>query len=146
MSVNKVILIGRLGKDPEGKHSSSGVTIVNFSIATSERFKDQSGEWTTKAEWHNIVCFGKTAENALNYLAKGSECYIEGKLQTSSWDDKEGNKKYKTEIVANTIQFLGGKKEPVQSTAKQIADILDQQLGLASRLQIDMDDDQIPFD
>jgi single-strand DNA-binding protein len=108
--VNKVILLGRLGRDPEIK-DAKGVAIANFSIATSKSWKDESGEKKEKTEWHNIVCFKKTAELAGKYLTKGRQVYIEGELQTRSWDDKEtGAKKYKTEVVAHNLQFIGDSK------------------------------------
>lgn len=109
-SVNRVTLLGRLGRDPETK-DANGTAICNFSIATSKKWKDDSGEKQEKTEWHNIVCFRKTAELAGKYLAKGRQVYIEGELQTRSWDDKEtGAKKYKTEIVAHSLQFIGDSK------------------------------------
>lgn len=108
--LNKVMLIGRLGQDPELK-DAKGIQIANFSIATSKSWKDDSGQKQEKTEWHNIVAFRKTAELAGKYLTKGRQCYIEGELQTRSWDDeKTGTKKYKTEIIANNIQFLGDGK------------------------------------
>lgn len=117
--VNKVILIGRLGKDPELK-DVSGTSICNFSIATSDEWKDDSGEKQEKTEWHDIVAFRKTAEIAGKYLTKGREVYIEGKLQTRSWDDKEtGVKKYRTEIVAHNVQFIGSKNDNQQTTTTE---------------------------
>ena len=108
MSVNKVMLIGRLGKDPELKYTPSGAGVCNFSIATSESWMDKSGQKQERTEWHRIVVWGKLAELSNQYLAKGRQCFVEGKLQTRSWEDQQGNKKYTTEILANTIQFLGG--------------------------------------
>lgn len=105
-SVNKVILIGNLGKDPEFKYTPSGQPVATFSIATTERFADKNGQRQERTEWHNIVVWGKLAELVNQYLKKGRSAYIEGRITTRSWDDKDGNKKYKTEIVANTIQFL----------------------------------------
>lgn len=116
--VNKVILLGRLGRDPELK-DANGVQIANFSIATSKQWKDDGGEKKEKTEWHNIVCFRKTAELASKYLTKGRQVYIEGELQTRSWDDKEtGAKKYKTEIVAHSLQFVGDNKQTSESTGQ----------------------------
>jgi len=110
-SVNKVILIGNLGKDPEVKYTPGGVAVAKFSLATNERFKDKSGEWQDRTEWHNIVAWQRLAEIAGEYLKKGRTVYIEGRLQTSSWDDKEtGQKKYKTEIVAHDLVLLGGRE------------------------------------
>jgi single-strand DNA-binding protein len=111
-SVNKVILIGNLGKDPEVKYTPSGTAFAKFSLATNERFKDKSGEWQDRTEWHNIVAWQRLAEIVGEYVKKGSKLYIEGRLQTSSWDDKEsGQKKYKTEIVANDLVLLSGRGE-----------------------------------
>lgn len=107
-SVNKVILIGNLGKDPEVRHLESGVAVANFSIATSESFKDRNtGEKKTQTDWHNIVMWRGLAEVAEKYLKKGSSVYIEGKLKTRSWDDKEGNTRYTTEVVADNMTMLG---------------------------------------
>ena len=108
-SVNKVILIGTLGKDPELKYTPQGTAVTKFSMATNESFKDkQSGEWKERTEWHNIVCWQRTAEVAAEYLKKGRKVYIEGRLTTRSWDDKEtGQKKYMTEVVANDLVLLG---------------------------------------
>jgi single-strand DNA-binding protein len=108
-SVNKVILIGNLGKDPEVKYTPSGTAVAKFSLATNERYKDKSGEWQDRTEWHNIVAWQRTAEIAGEYLKKGRSVYIEGRLQTRSWDDKEtGQKKYMTEIVVSDLVLLGG--------------------------------------
>ena len=109
MSVNKVILLGNLGKDPELKYTPTQTAVCTFSIATSERRKDQAGNWTDKTEWHNIVSYGKTAENSHKFLKKGRQVFIDGKIQTRKWQDKEGKDRYMTEIIANTIQFIGGK-------------------------------------
>ncbi|MEW5974711.1 MAG: single-stranded DNA-binding protein [Acidobacteriota bacterium] len=106
-SVNKVILIGRLGKDPEVKYTQGGTPIARFSIATDEVWKDQSGEKQQKTEWHNIVAWSKLAEICGQYLAKGKQVYIEGRLQTRSWEDKEGNKRYTTEVRADQMVMLG---------------------------------------
>jgi single-strand DNA-binding protein len=109
-SVNKVILIGRLGKDPETRFTSGGTGVCNFSLATDESWKDASGEKQQKTEWHNIVVWKKLAEVCQEYLKKGSLVYLEGKLQTRSWEDKEsGAKRYTTEIVANTMRMLSSK-------------------------------------
>src|SRR5437868_3737311 len=110
-SVNKVILIGTLGKDPELKYTPQGTAVTKFSMATNESYKDkQSGEWKERTEWHNIVCWQRTAEVAAEYLKKGRKVYIEGRLTTRSWDDKEtGQKKYMTEVVANDLVLLGDK-------------------------------------
>ena len=108
--VNKVILLGNVGKDPEMRATAGGMQIASFTLATAERTKGQDGQWTDKTEWHNLVAFQRTAEIVRDYVKKGSQLYIEGKIQTRSWDDKEsGQKKYKTEILVNDLQLLGGR-------------------------------------
>lgn len=106
-TVNKVILIGRLGKDPEVKYTQGGTAIARFSLATDEFWKDQNGERQQRTEWHNIVAWDKLADICGQYLTKGKQVYIEGKLQTRSWEDKEGNKRYTTEIRADNMVMLG---------------------------------------
>ena len=108
--INKVILIGRLGKDPEVRYTQDGMQITNFSMATSEYGKSKSGERVERTEWHSVATFGKTAEFCGNYLGKGRLVFCEGRLQTRSWDDKEGKKHYKTEVVATTIRLLESKQ------------------------------------
>jgi single-strand DNA-binding protein len=108
MSVNKVILVGNLGKDPEVRYTQTGSAVANFSIATSEQWNDRDGKRQERTEWHNIVVWGKQAETCGQYLAKGRQVYVEGSIRTRSYDDKSGNKRYVTEIVAQRIQFLGG--------------------------------------
>jgi single-strand DNA-binding protein len=111
-SVNKVILLGNVGKDPEIKSTASGVAVATFSIATSERFKDKSGAWQDRTEWHNLVAYQRLAEIVRDYVKKGSKLYIEGRLQTSSWDDKTtGQKKYRTEIIIHDLSLLSGRGE-----------------------------------
>lgn len=111
-SVNKVILIGNLGKDPEIKYTPSGTPVAKFSLATNERYKDKSGEWQDRTEWHNIVAWQRLAEIVGEYVKKGSKLYIEGRLQTSSWEDKQsGEKKYRTEIVVSDLVLLSGRGE-----------------------------------
>ncbi len=110
-SVNKVILVCNLGRDPEVSMISSGQKVAKFSIATTERYQDQQGNKQEKTEWHNIVAWKRLAEIIEQYVKKGTAVYIEGKLQTSSWDDDQGNKKYKTEIIANNLQMLGGRED-----------------------------------
>ena len=107
--INKVILVGNLGKDPDVRYMPSGSQVTNVTIATSESWKDkQSGESKERTEWHNVVFFNRLAEIAGQYLKKGSQCYIEGSLRTRKWQDKEGKDRYTTEIVANEMQMLGG--------------------------------------
>ncbi len=108
--INKVILIGHLGQDPEVRALPSGSSIANLRIATTESWKDkQSGEFKEQTEWHTVVLFGRTAEVAAEYLKKGSQVYIEGRLRTRKWQDKTGNDRYSTEIVGNDMQMLGGR-------------------------------------
>lgn len=111
--VNKVILVGNLGKDPETRYMPSGKPVTSFSIATSESWTDrQSGDKQERTEWHNIVLFDKLAEIAAEYLRKGSQVYVEGSLRTRKWQDKEGKDRYTTEIVARDMQMLGGRSGP----------------------------------
>jgi single-strand DNA-binding protein len=108
-SLNRVQLIGHLGKDPEIKYTPQGTAVAKVTIATNERFKDKSGEWQDRTEWHNVVLWQRLAEIAGEYLKKGRQVFVEGRLQTRSWDDKQtGQKKYMTEIVANDLILLGG--------------------------------------
>jgi single-strand DNA-binding protein len=110
-SVNKVILVGNVGKDPEIRFASAGNPVANFTLATSERFKDKSGEFQERTEWHNLVAWQRLAEIVRDYVKKGSKLYIEGRIQTRSWDDKDGQKHYKTEIVVNDLVLLSGRTE-----------------------------------
>ena len=108
-SLNKVMLIGNLGKDPEVRYTTSGKAVASFSLATSEKFKNASGEWEEKTEWHNVVLWGRQAEIAGEYLAKGKTVYIEGRLQTRKWQDKDGRDRWSTEVVGDRMQMLGGR-------------------------------------
>lgn len=116
--VNKVILIGRLGRDPETRFTSGGNAIANVSLATSESWKDKAGEKQEKTEWHRIVFFGRQAEVVSEYLNKGSQIYVEGRLQTKKWQDKDGNDKYTTEVIASSFQMLDGKPGATSSKPK----------------------------
>ena len=108
--INKAILVGRLGSDPEVRYTPSGVAVANFNIATSEEWKDKdTGEKKERTEWHRIVAWSKLGEICGEYLSKGRQVYVEGRIQTRSWEDRDGNKRYTTEIVASDIQFLGGR-------------------------------------
>jgi single-strand DNA-binding protein len=109
--INKAIIIGNLGADPEVRYTQGGQAVASFNLATSETYTDKAGERQEKTEWHRIVAWGKLAELCGEYLKKGRQAYIEGRLQTRQWDDKDGNKRYTTEIVANVVQFLGGRAE-----------------------------------
>jgi len=108
MSVNMAILVGNLGKDPEVRFTQTGRAVANFSIATSEQWTGQDGNRQERTEWHNIVVWGKQAESCGQYLSKGRQVFVQGSIRTRSYDDKEGNKRYITEIVAQRVQFLGG--------------------------------------
>jgi single-strand DNA-binding protein len=143
-SLNKAMLIGRLGQDPEVRYTQSNTAVANFSLATNERFKDRNGENQERTEWHRIVAWGRTAEICQEYLNKGSLVYIEGPIQTREWEDKDGQKKYTTEVKALTMQMLdsrgdspmGGGNSSAPKKSAQTADI-DSSFD-------DMDDD-LPF-
>ena len=107
--VNKVLLIGRLGKDPEVRYTPDGMMVTNFTMATDEQRKDKNGQKIQRTEWHRIVTFGKLAEICSSYLSKGKLIFIEGRIQTKSWEDKDGNKRSSTEIIANNMQMLDSK-------------------------------------
>lgn len=117
MSINKVILVGNVGKDPEVRHLDSETAVANFSLATKETYTNKNGEKVENTEWHNIVCWRRLAALAENYIRKGSQLYVEGRIRTRSFDGQDGTKKYITEIYADTIQLLG-KKEPQAETGK----------------------------
>jgi single-strand DNA-binding protein len=119
--INKVILVGNVGRDPEVRTTPSGQQVAKFSLATSENFTSKAGEKQERTEWHNIVVWGKLADLCKQYVQKGRQIYVEGRLQTSSWNDPQGNKKYRTEIVAQTVQFLGrpGERQSVPEGAPQ---------------------------
>ena len=119
--VNKVILVGNLGKDPEVKYLDSGVAVANFSLATSESYKNKEGERVNQTEWHNIVLWRGLAEVAEKWLKKGSSVYIEGKIKTRKWEDKDGNTRYNTEILADNMTMLGSKpaSEPATPTTSE---------------------------
>ena len=110
-TVNKVIIIGRLGQDPDMRYAPSGTAIASFSAATNHRMRDSDGNWNDQTEWHNIKTFGKQAEFVGEYLKKGRTVFVEGRLQTSNWEDKNGQRHYKTEIIASDIQMIGGRSE-----------------------------------
>jgi len=138
--VNKVILIGRLGADPELRYTPSGSAVANFRMATSERWTDKAGEKQERTEWHRIVAWGRTGEICGEYLHKGSQVYIEGRLQTRSWEDRDGNKRYTTEVVALTMQMLdaagdAGKRGKAESTEERFPE--EEPIGVP--------EDDIPF-
>lgn len=115
--INKVIIVGRLGNDPEVKTIGNGQTVTRISVATSEQWSDKDGKKQEKTEWHRIVTWGKLAEICGKHLSKGRQVYVEGRLQTNSWEDQQGQKRYSTEIVANTVQFLGAPSDREQSSS-----------------------------
>jgi single-strand DNA-binding protein len=149
-SVNKVILIGNLGADPETRYLPSGDAVTNIRIATTDTWKDKSGEKQEHTEWHRVAFFGKTAEIAGEYLKKGSPVYIEGRIRTRKWQDKEGQERYSTEIVADRMQLLGGRagggesmaREPVGASASASAPKGTARKGGGA---FDEMDDDIPF-
>lgn len=115
--VNKVILVGNLGKDPEVRHLENGAAVANFSIATTESYKDKNGNRQDQTEWHNIVLWRGLAQIAEKYLRKGSQIYVEGKLRTRNWQDKDGNTRYTTEIVGDNMTMLGGRNNSTNNEA-----------------------------
>ena len=120
-SVNKAILMGRLGKDPELNYIPSGQSVAKFTMATNRSYKDKSGEWKEETDWHNIVAWGKLGETCAQYLAKGRQAYVEGRIRTRSWEDREGNKRTTTEIVANEVVFLDSRGEAAPEAASRAA-------------------------
>lgn len=135
-SVNKAILIGNLGKDPEIRYVPSGQAVTTFSIATTEKWRDKEGQMQERTDWHNIVCWRRLAEIANEYLKKGNPVYIEGKIQNRSYDDKDGNKRYISEIVAQRLQLLGGRPEGTQAP---------QQEAEQPAPDVSTDDEDLPF-
>ena len=117
-SVNKVILVGNLGRDPETRYTTSGDAVTNIRLATTDTWKDKNGEKQERTEWHNIVFYGRQAEIAGEYLKKGRQIYVEGRLQTRKWQDKEGQDRYTTEIIADRMQMLGGREGGAQPPAE----------------------------
>lgn len=150
--INKSILVGNVGKNPEVKHLDSGSTVASFSLATSETYKDKNGERQKQTEWHNIVFWGKTAEVVEKYITKGMLVYIEGKITTRKWQDKDGNDRYTTEIIGQKLQMLGkstgevseGKQNatsnPVMTEKQKKAEELKRQLAA-----LNDDDSELPF-
>jgi len=149
MSVNKVIILGRLGQDPELKYTPGGMAVCNFTVATSESWADKAGQKQERTEWHRIVVWGKLAELCNQYLTKGRQAFIEGSLQTRSWDDKNGGKRYTTEIVAKTVQFIGGQagvgapKENNQGAPAYDTSMVNQEYDISTDTNFTADD--IPF-
>ena len=140
-SVNKVILVGNVGQDPEVKYTASGVPVAKLSLATSERFKDKNDAWQDRTEWHSVVAWQRLAEIVGEYVRKGSKLYIEGKLQTSTWEDEQsGEKKYRTEIVARDIVLLGARDNGEQGRNERGSDE-----SQAEPTPVGVGDTDIPF-
>lgn len=157
-NVNKAIIIGRLGVDPELRQTQSGSAVCNLRIATSENWTDQSGEKQERTEWHRVTVFGRQAENCKEYLEKGRLVYVEGRIQTRKWEDKEGNDRYTTEIVAHSVQFLGGRNDNTGGGGQSYDSSYDQtpkssgggsksssKSGGGNDFNQSFDDDDIPF-
>lgn len=153
-SVNKVILIGRLGQDPELRYTPNQTAVCTMRMATNDRRRSQDGEWTEHTEWHTVVTFGKVAENSAQYLQKGRMAYIEGRLQTRKYQDQDGKDKYWTEIIANTVQFLGGRSDgmemergpaPQAGAGAPVAAASKDSIQSSVGQTVSFDDDDIPF-
>lgn len=151
-SVNKVILIGNLGRDPEMKYTPGGQAVTRLGLATNERWKDKNGEFQERTEWHTVVCWGKLAETASQYLTKGQSVYIEGRLQTRNWEDKENKKHYSTEIIANEMVMLGGRGGGQSRDAARAAgagsgpgEPYSQESGTPPAVEGGITDDDVPF-
>ncbi|MGA3048712.1 MAG: single-stranded DNA-binding protein [Terracidiphilus sp.] len=155
-SVNKVILLGNVGKDPEIRSTPGGTMVATFGLATTDRQKDAQGSWQDRTEWHNLVAFGRTAEIVRDYVKKGNKLYIEGALRTSSWDDKQsGQKRYKTEIIVNDLSLLSGREDGSSSGGySRSASSSSSSAGFDQRApaspddytqQTEISDDDIPF-
>jgi len=138
-SINKAILIGNLGKDPELRYTPSGQAVASFSIATTRKWRDKEGQSQEQTEWHNIIVWGKQAENANEYLQKGRSVYIEGRIQNRSYEDKDGNKRYISEVVAQTVQSLGSKGDKSNATEQS------QKPPSDTPPEVSSDDDDLPF-
>lgn len=149
--INKVILIGNLGKDPEVKQLDSGSSVGRFSLATNESYKDKSGEWQNLTEWHNVVVWRNLAERAERSLKKGSLVYVEGKITTRKWQDKEGNDRYSTEVVANTFRLMEKRESSDSSSFAPLPTSKDETLSTAATpkpeqaVNTKVEDDDLPF-
>ncbi len=159
MGVNRVFLLGNLGADPELRYTTSQHPVCTLRVATGERRRNAEGEWVDHTEWHSVVAWGKTAENCSQYLNKGSQVFVEGRIQTRKWQDQEGKDRYKTEIVAANVQFVGRRGESGLSSNIEVAPAEGEQFGgfdappaaeakpkgKASSAEVTFDDDDIPF-
>ena len=142
--INKVILVGRLGRDPELRYTPSGTAVANFSVATDERWSSAGGEAQSRTEWHNIVVWSKLAEICNQYLTKGRLVFIEGRIQTRDWEDKDGNKRRTTEIVASDMKMLGGRRENAPGGQTVPAET-ESPSESSSDMEVGITDDDIPF-
>lgn len=146
MSVNKAILVGNVGNDPEVKYLEGGTAVAKFSLATTENYKNRAGERVSQTEWHNIVAWRQLAEVIEKYITKGKQLYVEGRITNRSWEDKDGNKRYITEIVAQTIQMLGKKGDDESASTTQSSTV-----SSASKVdkpqveELESEDDDLPF-
>jgi single-strand DNA-binding protein len=140
--VNKVILVGNLGGDPTMRYTPNGTAVVNFNVATTEKFTNKAGERESRTEWHRVVAWSKLAEICNEYLKKGKQVYIEGRLQTRSWEDQSGQKKYTTEVVANSMVMLGRAGDTPMDVPSQSQDFPAEEAGAAAQTG---DDDDLPF-
>ena len=164
MSLNKAMLIGNVGRDPEVRYleGNNGAKVATFTLATTERYRDRNGETRENTEWHNIVTWRNTADVVEKYVRKGTQLYIEGRIRTRSWDDQSGNKRYTTEIIADTLQLLGKKsdnpaaqggypqpqqtyQQPAQQTYQQPAQPIQQKPAAAPQVEDPFSDDDLPF-
>lgn len=147
-SVNKVILVGNVGKDPEVKLLPSGMSVANFTLATNERFKDKSGEFQERTEWHSLVAYQRLSEIVRDYVKKGSKLYAEGRIQTRSWDDKDNQKHYKTEIVVSDLVLLSGRGDGESGGSSRSGSSWDQRQPAPADDVVqgtEITDDDIPF-
>ncbi len=144
-SLNKAMIIGRLGQDPEVRYTQSNTAVANMSIATSERYKDSQGEWKENTEWHRVVAWGRTAEICQEYLKKGSQVYIEGPIQTRKWEDKDGQTRYTTEIKALTMTMLDSKGSGGGNASQKPQDSKPVSSSVDLNEDLDDIDDDLPF-
>lgn len=152
MSLNKVLLLGHLGSDPELRYTNNQTAVCNMSIATNDRRKGADGQWADFTEWHRVVAFGKTAENCSNFLKKGRQVFIDGRIQTRKWQDQDGKDRYSTEIIANAVQFVGGAKGEGGMNIERSSSSMGAPAGNMGEIDmsalgqsVSFDDDDIPF-
>ena len=146
--INRVILVGRLGRDPEMRQTGTGTPVVNFSVATDRVWKNKNGEQEKQTEWHKIIAWGRLAEICNEYLTKGKQVYIEGRLQTNEWEDKDGNKRYTTEVVANEMKMLGTRSEEGYTSPSEQASSHtspSEQASKGGEMDSGLTEDDIPF-